>query len=64
MSLTIYNILGEAITTLINENLRAGSYKIDWNGIDKSGCLMPSGIYFYQLKNEDFSLAKKMILLK
>ena len=58
-TLKIYDILGSEITTLVNEEKRAGVYKIDWDASNLS-----SGIYFYQLKSGDFIQTKKMLLLK
>ncbi|MBN2570832.1 MAG: T9SS type A sorting domain-containing protein [Ignavibacteriales bacterium] len=59
VELKIYNILGEEITTLINENKNAGNYSIEFNGQDLS-----SGVYFYRIKSGKFTEIKKMILMK
>lgn len=59
VSLKVYDILGREVATLINEEKPSGSYKIEFNGTNFS-----SGIYFYELLSERFSLIKKMILLK
>jgi len=61
----IFNSLGQRITTLLNKNLDAGTYKINWNGTDSRNNLMSSGVYYYQLKTESgFSKTKKLLLLK
>src|SRR4030095_6551872 len=57
--LVIYDVLGKLVSTLVNQNLRAGSYKVDFNA---SG--LASGIYFYRLDAEEFTDVKKMILVK
>ena len=57
--LTVYDILGREIAVLVNEQLRAGSYKVDWNATN-----YPSGIYFYKIETEGFSNSKKMVLIK
>ena len=57
--ITIYNNLGKTISEVVNENLTAGSYEVEWNASD-----YPSGIFFYRLKTEDFINSKKMILIK
>ena len=44
---------------LVDEYKQAGNYEIEWNASD-----LPSGLYFYQLKIENFVETKKMILLK
>lgn len=65
VSLVIYNILGKKVVTLVNRPQGTGEYKINWNGTDDVGTILPSGIYFYELqvrKNE--RTIKKMLLLK
>ncbi len=57
--LKVYDILGRHIATLINEEKPAGEYEIEFNGNEIS-----SGVYFYQLKTDNFILSKKMLLLK
>ncbi len=55
----IYDILGNEITTLVNEELSGGTYKVDWDATNLS-----SGVYFYTMKAGDFVNTKKMILLR
>lgn len=57
--LEIYNILGQKVATLVNENKSAGNYKVKFNA-EK----LASGIYFYKLQMEGFVETKKMILIK
>lgn len=57
--LKVYNILGREIEVLVDEEKKAGRYKISW----KPSTLV-SGLYFYQIKAGDFSQTKKMLLLK
>jgi subtilisin-like proprotein convertase family protein len=57
--LIIYDILGKEVTTLVNENLSPGTYEVEWNAEN-----IPSGIYFYQLKTENYTETKKMLLIK
>lgn len=59
VQLKIYDALGREITTLVNEPLKAGAYKINWNSAS-----FPSGIYFARLKSEKFDKTIKMVLLK
>ena len=59
VTLKVYNIIGNEIATLIDENLPAGSYVVDFSTANLS-----SGIYFYTLISGAFSLSRKMILLK
>jgi len=62
--LEIYNLLGQKIRALINENQRAGYFRTIWDGKDGSGKIAPSGVYFYRLETESFSEMKKMLLLQ
>jgi hypothetical protein len=60
----IYNIKGEKVRTLVNEQLDAGYHSVIWNGTDESSRSVASGIYFYKFKTDNFSKTKKMLLLK
>ena len=62
--LDIYNLNGQHVVTLLNENQAKGVKLVEWYGIDKFGQKVDSGIYFYKLHTEDFKQTKKMILLK
>jgi len=64
VKLKIFDILGNEIKTLLDENKQAGSYSIKWSGEDNSGILVNSGTYFYRLSADNFTSVKKMILLK
>ncbi|MFI5145264.1 MAG: T9SS type A sorting domain-containing protein [Ignavibacteria bacterium] len=55
----MYDILGREVSTLVNEQLKAGTYQIDWDGSN-----FASGVYFYELTTETFSETKKLILIK
>ena len=58
-NLVVYDALGREVAVLVNEELKAGSYQVDWDG---SG--YPSGVYFYQLASDEFVETKKMLMLK
>jgi hypothetical protein len=59
VQIKVYDVLGNEIETLVNEEKSVGSYELTWYAEN-----LPSGIYFYQLKTGDFVSTKKMILLK
>lgn len=59
INLKVYDILGNEVTVLVNEEKQAGSYEIDFNATDLNG-----GVYFYQLTTNNFVDTKKMILIK
>jgi hypothetical protein len=64
VELRIFNILGQQVTTLVDEIRNAGTYQILWDGKSSSGIPVASGMYIYQLKAGSFVGAKKMILLR
>ena len=64
VTLSIYNTLGQKIRTLINKELSAGSYKIEWDGKNEGGKSVSSGVYLYKLESAETSVSKKMMLLK
>lgn len=59
VQLKVYNILGNEIATIVNEQLPAGNYSVEYDEANLS-----SGIYFYTLTTNDFSETKKMTLVK
>jgi hypothetical protein len=70
VTLTIYNILGQKVKTLVNQRQEAGTKIINWDGKDEKGKDLASGIYFYQLKvrrihgKGEVTQTKRMVLLK
>jgi len=64
VKLDIFNIVGQKVRTLVDEEMKAGKYVVDWDGKDENAHWVSSGIYFYRMKAEDFSDMKKMLLVK
>ena len=64
IELSIFNIKGEKVKTLIDGKLSANFHSIEWNGTDEYGKSVSSGIYFYKMKTARFVSTKKMILMK
>ncbi len=64
VNLTIFNTLGQKIRVLFSGYKEAGSYRYQWNGIDDNGSPVSSGIYFYQLKTNNFIDTRKMLLIE
>jgi hypothetical protein len=64
VNITVYNLLGRKITTLVNGVHEQGSYKISWNGMDGNHQPVPSGVYIYSLRSNTVQMNKKMILLR
>ena len=63
-TLKVYNILGQLVRILVDEEKAPGNYKVVWDGKDNSGKEVSSGIYFYQLKTEEYTATRKMVLLR
>ena len=59
VSLNIYNVKGQLIESLINEQLKLGFHSFVWDATDHA-----SGVYIYQLQSIDNSVSKKMVLMK
>ena len=59
ITIKVYDILGREVTALVNEEKSAGNYSVQF-----SGSKLSSGIYFYQLKSDNFISTKKMLLIK
>ncbi|MCK4695042.1 MAG: T9SS type A sorting domain-containing protein, partial [Candidatus Cloacimonetes bacterium] len=64
VKLQIFNLRGQLIKTLLEEEMDAGEQEAWWDGTDKYNNPVSSGIYFYKLKAGNYEKAKKMILLK
>lgn len=64
VNITIYNILGREVRALVDEEQEAGYKSVGWDGKDDLGKDVASGIYFYRIKAGDFSMTKKMVLLR
>jgi parallel beta-helix repeat protein len=64
VKLTIHNILGQTVRTLIDRYETKGTNRVLWDGKDKVGNAVASGIYFCRLQAGDFSETKKMLLLR
>ena len=63
-TLKVYDILGNEVATLVNQEKPAGTYEIEFNSHSGNVQNLPSGVYFYQLKTGNFIQTKKMILMK
>lgn len=64
VELKIIDLNGRVVKTLMNETRDAGAHDIVWNGKNEFGEDVPSGVYLYQLRTDEFSTAKKLLLVK
>lgn len=62
--LSIYNLQGQFVRTLVKEDKTPGRYSVVWDGRDNQKLRVPSGVYVYQLRAGDFKATKKMAFLK
>jgi len=63
-TLTIYNLKGQQIKRLVNEELPSGMHNVVWNGKDEKGRNVASGVYFYRLQSGNYQATQKMLLMK
>lgn len=64
VTLTVYNVLGQKIRTLVSAKQAAGLHRLVWNGQNAQGMNVPSGVYFYRLQSDREIVTKKMILIR
>jgi flagellar hook assembly protein FlgD len=70
VSLKIYNLLGQAVASLVDESKPAGFHTMQWNGRNQYGNGVATGVYFYRIEakpadgSTPFTSLKKMILMK
>ena len=64
VTINIYDLNGKLVRNLVAEFKSAGAYRTIWDSRDDHGSKLTSGIYFYSLKAGEFSMTKKMTLLK
>ncbi|MBC8184900.1 T9SS type A sorting domain-containing protein, partial [candidate division KSB1 bacterium] len=62
--ITIFNIFGRKVKTLINGQISKGYHEITWDGKDENGKNVASGVYFYQLKLDEFKSIKKLLMIE
>ncbi|KAA3612230.1 MAG: T9SS C-terminal target domain-containing protein [Calditrichaeota bacterium] len=62
--LKIFNTLGQEVKTLVNRQMSPGMHTVLWDGRGNSGTLVPSGVYYYQIRAGQFHESRKMLLLK
>jgi hypothetical protein len=64
VSVVIYNISGQVLKTLVNNQFEAGYHQVQWDGTNEMGEQVASGFYFYRLESKDFQQVKKMLMLQ
>jgi hypothetical protein len=64
VTLTVYNLAGQEVIRLINEVQDHGVFKASWDGKDQTGIPLASGIYIFQIKADNFVMARKLLLVR
>ena len=64
VSISIYNVMGQNIATLVNEFKASVSYSVVWDGMNSNGVEMPSGVYLMKLDTDANSITNKLSLLR
>jgi hypothetical protein len=64
VKLTVYNLLGKKMRTLVNDKMGPGHYQVVWNGQNDSGKSVGSGVYIYKFETEEYTQVRKMMFIK
>jgi hypothetical protein len=64
VQLSIYDVSGHRVISLLKGYMEIGHHYVDWNGKDENGNRVPSGVYFYNLRHKDQVETRRMVLLK
>ena len=64
VQLVVYNVLGQQVAVLVDGEYPAGDHRVTWNGTDRNGESVASGVYLYRLSTDAENLTRKMMLLK
>jgi hypothetical protein len=64
VNISIYNIVGEKVSTIVNKHKKADKYSVNWTPLDSQGKKLPYGVYFGQLITDEYCLTTKMLFIK
>ena len=64
VNLTVFDVRGRSVRTLVDRDLMPGNYRIQWDGRDDGGQQVTSGIYLYTLRSGERTITRKMVALK
>ncbi|HPN46249.1 MAG TPA: T9SS type A sorting domain-containing protein, partial [bacterium] len=64
VTITVYDLLGRQVKTLVDENQVAGAYHVIWNGTDAAGSQAASGAYLVRMETAEVTQTQKVLLLK
>lgn len=64
VELAIYNLLGQRIKVLVNQNMPVGTHTVQWKGTNENGLPVASGVYIYRISTNEFNQTSKLMLLR
>jgi len=64
VTIDIFNIRGQKIKTIANDNFGVGLHRVVWDGADSDGRKVASGVYFYRMTTGEFTQTRRMLLMK
>jgi len=64
VTLSVYNLLGQRVRTLVDDMQTVGYYSVQWDGTNQSGMTLSSGMYFYRIQAGRYSEVRKMLFMK
>ncbi len=64
VELSVYNLRGQVVRTLVRETKVPGQYSVNWDGTDEGGRRVSSGVYFYRIQAGEYRATRKMVVLK
>ena len=64
VNLTIYNLLGSKVRTLVSEKQSPGFFTVYWDGKNDMGNIVPTGTYIYRIQAGDYAATRRMVLIK
>jgi hypothetical protein len=64
VNVTVYNVKGEKVKTLVNSALNSGTHTVVWDGEDDNQNAVASGVYFYKVRTENSTAVKKIMMIK
>jgi hypothetical protein len=64
LEVTVYNVLGQKVASLMNGHRSAGTYEVTWNGTNDHGTAVNSGVYFIRMQADNYTNVRKVLLVK
>jgi len=64
VAINVFDILGQKVKTLVNNEFSSGSYTVDWDGRSENGSQLSSGVYIYQMRAGEFTQIRRMVMMK